>query len=291
MHKLIQFRDQGCQGAKEILKEALALTKNEYEFSSKNDNTKKIIYVTSKESNEKSNNNIKLWKEIASKIAVEFEVKNDILNITNNDVIILDEAYSTLLSELEDSNAYAIILDSHKADFESSYALPSFITLAYLSMRTNKPLYELSINWMGDAGTLQANALPITFLNASICTQGFYGFAFENNPAKAELYLPEKEMLDFAMGAGSKIYLTHEPVFLDDDADLLYIAPWTYKDAAQLKPQSHPYTFEDVNKSFHENVQIVSFVPEVQSSPVDEELLSKVRYNTYLATIAYILAI
>ncbi len=289
MNKLIQFRDQGCQGAKSILAEAIALSNNTKQFEAISHTAKRLLYIVPAEcDNDYTKANINVYTKIAAQLSLEFALRHDILDLQHEDIVVIDEAYKSLAAELQENKCFAIIIDANKNNFESHFAISMLTNLVYLSVQNDKPLYDISINWMGDAG-IDSSDIPATFLDASICTNSYYGFAFENNPEFVTRYLPHKELLDFAMGAGSKIFLTHEPAFLHDEADVLYITPWTYKDATGLKPQSHPYTFEAVRKNFENRMQIVSLVPEVKSTPINEELFAKAIYNTRLATVAFFL--
>ncbi len=93
------------------------------------------------------------------------------------------------------------------------------------------------------------------------------------------------------MSAGAKVFLTYSPEFIENDCDILILAPWTHQPAKDIKPMKHPYCFEQVGNIFLDSTQIVSFIEEVQSSEINLDLYQKAAITSRIATLKYMLTV
>ncbi len=294
MHKLIHFRDWGCQGAKEIILSALNMinsTNNEVENAIQECGYK-IVFLTTNP--EKAQNQFAIWKEVADTLKCEFSYftsLDELDKILDARVVIIDDA---LLADEEqiakidqELQGKILIAQSLEDDYLSPYALAMFSNFVYTAKRTGKDLYKLKMSWMGDAGSAYNN-YATSYLNSTICLQHELALAFPQNEAKNIECSPEKRSLDFSMQAGSKVFLTHDPIFIEETADVLYLTKWSYKESGNFATPAHPFTFSAIHEKFTKDTQIISLIPEIPSSEIDIDLYQKVSIFTRIATMNYI---
>ncbi len=279
MQKYIYFRDKGCQAAKDIILSALEMAKD-VEISKKNCSNNVLFFTAD---SQKAQPIIDIYAKACTLMGCEFHVTDNISLINEHSIVLADENFFPTVENLEADNL--LIAQALQHDSQSANAFAMFTTMVYTALRTNKPLYELNFSWMGDAGAEQ-NSFASSLINSTICLQHSLAFAFADNPAQGDICAPPRSILDFAMTAGSKIFLTYDPAFIDESADVLYITPWTYKDQGDIKP-SHPFTYETISNNFNNNTHIISFIPEVSSSEIDEELFAKAALYTRVALLSY----
>ncbi len=280
MQKLIHFRDLGCQAAKEIIESAISYSKNEKEI--KKSSPKHVLFFTKNE--EKAKNQVELWQEVCNALSMDFSCISESSQIIPQAILIVE---NSLLSEVENSDIQnPIIAQSLNEDYLSSNALAMFTNFTYAALCTNKPIYKLQIAWMGDCNGMYKDYTS-SLLNATICLQNELSLSFAEN-LDCENCLPEKSVLDFAMYAGSKIFLTYDPAFVPTECDVLFLSNWTYKEQASFAQLSHPFTFSTVRDNFSENTQLISFIKEIPSSEIILDLYKKAVIFTRIATLNYI---
>ncbi len=292
MQKIIHFRDWGCQGVREIVSHALDIYNEKANIEIKN--TAKIVFYTKE--NEKASLQIELWKEVASSLGTSFLLLKDFSEFeinsldSNHDKFILVLDDQLLESEYELIEAKnlncAFIPQTLGDDNVSSNALSLFTGIVFTAFRTQKPFTKLSYALMGDSGTKYAD-FSNSFLSSSMCLRHNLSFAFAENPQEEAICNPQKENLGIAMQAGSKIFLCYDPALIDENVDVLYISEWTYKKQGNFTSPAHPFTYETISSKFNENTQIISLIPEVQSSSYDEVMYNKALIYTRIALINY----
>ncbi len=289
MNTCIYFRDLGCQGAMEILQNALELansTVKKQDFNIKND-----IFLFTKAYDESSSLlPINFWQEIADTLGVKCIVSQNIDEIKASDIIITDKEYMPFLQEKELANI--CIEEAFVPDYAMKTAISSFSTFLYTALRTNKAYHEITLAYMGDGGAEHIFTTN-NLLNAGICLKNILSFAFSEYSARQEETGFDQSTLDFAMSAGAKIFLTYSPEFIDEEnCDMLFLAPWTHqptKSSMDLKPVKHPFCYEQIGNLFLDKTQIVSFIEQVQSSEINLDLYKKAAITSRIATLNYML--
>ncbi len=289
MNTFIYFRDLGCQGATEILENALELAKNECnETVIKSLKEKNLLFLT-------KNTDIstlvlaspfKIWQEIAQKAGIGTLFSDSFENLSANTIIIAEKEFIPLLQEKEINNI--IIQEEHLYDYTMKSAISTFSTFLYTALRTNKNYNEISIAYMGDVGA-QNLSTTNNLLNASICMKNLLSFAFSEHSARQEETGFDQGVLDFAMSAGAKIFLTYSPDFIENDCDILMLADWTYQPSKDLKVLKHPFSFEQIGNIFLDKTQLVSFLAQVESSEINLDLYKKAAITSRIATLEYML--
>ncbi len=286
MKSLIHFRDQGCQGARDILNYALLLTSKNADFKKLENTAKRIVYLQDN-SIEKSRN-IAIYTEVARLLEIEFLFADLDITIQDSDIIILDSSLSSKIREFEEKECLLLLVDDDKA-FHSLSAISLFTTYAYIASKKKKAYNEISINWIGDAGE-KYHEYTKEFLNSTICMENYLGYAIENNIEKQDEIMLDKDTLDFAMRAGAKIFLSHDASVLDEEADIMYLSHWSHNATGQnLTAKRHPYSYEAVQQEYSKDCQIISLISDIKSSSYDEDLYNIVAVNTRFAAIVYLL--
>lgn len=282
MNALINFRDQGCQGAINIIEKAKSLALNTSNFQKQDYAVTRLLYVVPVDVKERLYIKTNIYKEISDILELDFRIIDIDAKINEDDFVILDSNY---LENLEEINkiAKACIVEDSKEDFLSPYAIGTFSTYIYTAIKNNKAFEDISINWIGDSGIKQELFIK-SLLNASVCMKNCLAFAFENDEENSKLYMPHSDNLDFAMNAGAKIFLSHDASMLDNEADIVYLSPWSYKDNNN---NNHPFTI--IQNDYTNKAQIISLISDIKSSSIDEDLYNKVALNTRLAAISYLL--
>lgn len=288
MSKLIYFRDLGCQGAKDIVEKSIAFVQNDSTLSLESD--KEILFLTKKDESqplETQYSPISLWKATAEALSIPFLLAYDTKTIKAESIVVVDECfqkeYEAELSEIETKNF--IVMQAPGMDFFSAKALSAFSTIVYSALNTGKKPEELVFACMGDAGGEYISYSDF-LINSAICLKHELSFAFSEASAKDADKAINQNLLDLAMQAGAKLFLTYDPAFLESDIDLLYLLPWTYA-SSSFVPASHPYAFDKVQELFAEKTQVVSFLDEVESTPINVELYTKTAVATRVATLLY----
>ncbi len=293
MKQLINFRDLGCQGAREILFFARDIAKETVSPELKKQ--RKLVFLT-KNKDEVSTSKIKtangyqeylspfsLWKETADNLELEFEHTDTIANLKEQDIVIAQSSYK---GELEGKKDIFFIAQDGENDFSSSSAVSAFSSLLYTSLRTGKDFHELSYAFIGDGGQ---DKIPYSnmLLNAALCMQLCLSLSFPEHSIENEELSLDRETLDFAMSAGAKVFLTYQPEFIPENCDVLYLSDWTHPQAA-VSLTRHPYIYDKVNNRFTENTQVVSLIAEHESSAFDAELYTKAGVLARTATLRFI---
>ncbi len=293
MHTLIHFRDWGCQGVRDIVSQAL-------DFATREENQVptfegRLVFYSKKLNDAK--NQIELWKEVAELFAVTFECVDDLHKVDKAQIIsgklekliliIDDELIESEKEEIENIiSDNALIAQSLGDDVMSSNALAMFTNIVFTALRSGKNITKLSTAFIGDAGSKNceyANSL----LNASMCLRHELGISFADNKAMENECTPQKDHLDIAMQSGSKVFLTYDPNFLPDNPDLLYINNWSYQQQGNFTSPAHPYTYDAIKSKFGENTQVISLIPEVESSAYDTKLYKRATVFTRMAALLY----
>ncbi len=290
MKTCIYFRDLGCQGATEILQNSLESANSDdlqvFECS------KDIFILVDNLSETSSLSPLSFWKEIAKTLNVNCIISDNIDEITSNNIIITDKEHRLLLEEKEFENI--CIEEVQLPDYTLKTAISSFSTFVYTALRTNKDYHELSIAYMGDGGAKQISTTN-NLLNAGICLKNILSFAFSEYSARQEETAFDQPVLDFAMSAGAKVFLTYSPEFIEEDScDLLFIAPWTHqptKSSMDLSAMKHPFCYEQIGNLFLDKTQIVSFIDQVKCSEINLDLYKKAAITSRIATLKYMLTV
>ena len=297
MNKLIYFRDLVCQGAIDILSSA----KNRALQESSCDElicllkNRRLIFLIKEEKLQDISHSctaISLWKKVAELLQLEFCIQQEIIDIKKEDILLADREFILPLQEMERENI--LIEQGNYPDYTMKNALSTFSTLLYTSLLHNKNFYEINIAYIGD-GNNDNRYTTNNLINSSICMRNFITFSFSEYAYKKSLALDTEE-LSFAMNAGAKIFLTHNPEFIESDMDILFLAPWTHeksmgKDGQQsgLQVISHPYAYENIYNLFLDNTQIVSLTEDFKSSEINLDFYMKAAITTRIASLQYML--
>ena len=253
----LQLRDQGCQGAWEIFFRARELRQLAERPRSDGDAKVSVAVWSTREHDTLTGE----WRE---SIALAGCTQKD--DLSQADIIVGDGLSREKLLAFSSGERGVSLVNGGNETASPCRVLGDLLALVRHFGHDADRLDTMRICWIGNAAGEFAG-LADSWLESCLCFRHELFFSF---PPGGE---PHSEPLDFAMNAGGKIFLSHDPALVVGGAHGLVAVPWLAGQSS-LSPR-HPLLVDDTLRkaacSELGEALFFSFLPDTASSAWEEE--------------------
>ena len=251
----LQLRDQGCRGAWEIFfraRELRACAEPPCPGGTKT----AVAFVCAPEFLAEAEN----WRESAALAGCEITDE-----VSRADIVVGEGLSGEELLALADREQTPSVINGGNENASPCRVLGDLLALVRHFGHDADKLDGMRLSWIGNASGRFAG-LAGSWLDSCLC---FRHELFLSFPPGGE---PGAEALDFAMNAGGKIFLSHDPALVVEGAHGLSAVPW-HTGRASPSPR-HPLLtmgLREAARSVLGEALLFSFLPDTAPSAWEEE--------------------
>ncbi len=252
----LQLRDQGCQGAWKIFTRAREVCQSAPPADKAEDSLSVALSIASGREDA-----METW---GKSIALAGCVQTD--NLLQADIIVGEGIPQEELLRMSGRGNSPTIINGGNEIASPCRVLGDLLALTRKYGHDADRIDRIRISWLGNASGEFAG-LADSWLESCLCFRHEFFMSF---PPGGEL---RSGLLDFAMSAGGKIFLSHDPEVAVDGAHGVVLVPWRADDSS-LSPR-HPLLMEgavrEKARSELGEALLFSFLPDVNPTAWEEE--------------------